>query len=438
MPKGFVDREKRYKLIPGGSHTYSRGDESFPASAPELLVRARGPYTWDQNGVRFVDWAMAVRSVFVGHAIPVVDKKAFAAAKTGINLSRPNPDEFHLAEKLLSIFSSSDMVKFGKNGSDATAAAIRLSRAATGRDIILRSSQAPFLGVHDWFIGSTAMNAGVPKQIQTLTTQFNFGDLADLENKLRLSRGKVAAVIMEPLGPREPEKNYLHEVRRLTSEHGAVLIFDEVVSGFRLTYGGYQHLAGVSPDLTALGKAMGNGYPISALVGSRDLMELGGFEHCKERVFLMSSTYGPERSGLAAALATLNVLEKRSSYEKLEVSVNNLTNSLKAAFADNGLSSLVSFSGHPLSPNLTFLSPSGEESLPRKTLFMEEMAKRRVLLGAHLFSPSLAHQRKAVDFTVRQVREVLNHSAKLLKSSHDDDVLESLDKVVKPVFRKYN
>lgn len=438
MQETFLDREKRHELIPAGSHTYSRGDESFPASAPELLVRARGPFTWDLYGHRFVDWAMAVRSVFLGHATRAVDKQVFATAKTGVNLSRPNPDEFQLAEKLLSAFPSANMVKFGKNGSDATAAAIRLARAATGREIVLRSSQAPFLGVHDWFIGSTEMSAGVPEQIQSLTAHFNYGDPADLEQKLRSSKGRVAAVILEPLGPWEPEKDYLHEVRRLTSEHGSVLIFDEIVSGFRLNFGGYQHIAGVSPDLTTLGKAMGNGYPISALLGSRALMELGGFEHDKERVFLMSSTYGPERSGLAAAIATLSILEKRIGYEKLEVSVRRLTNSLQAAFAEYGLASTVSFSGHPLSPNLTFLSPSGEESLSRKTLFMEGMAKRGVLLGAHLFSPSLAHGRNVVDYTIRQVREVLDESAKLLKSKDEDVVIENLAKVVKPVFRKYN
>lgn len=381
---------------------------------------------------------MAVRSVFIGHAAPSVDRQAFRAARSGINLSRPNPDEFQLAKRLLEIFSTSDMVKFGKNGSDATAAAIRLSRAATGRDLILRSSQAPFLGVHDWFIGSTPMNAGVPSQIQSLTAHFSYGDLGDLEIKLRQYKGRVAAVILEPLGPFEPEEGYLHEVKRLASEYGSILIFDEVVSGFRLNFGGYQHISGVSPDLTALGKAMGNGYPISALVGSRSLMELGGFEHPGERVFLMSSTYGPERSGLAASLATLDILEKRVNYVNLEARVRYLTDSLKDAFSENGLSNLVSFSGHPLSPNITFLNPSGEESLARKTVFMDEMVKKGVLLGAHLFSPSLAHGKRVIDFTIKQARQVIAESAMLMKTSDESDILERLESVVKPVFRKHN
>ena len=433
-----LDFAYRHKTVPGGAHTYSRGDDSFPSRVPGILTKARGAYTWSEDRRRFVDWAMAVRSVFVGHANRAVDSSAAYLARRGVNLSRPNPEEFHLAETLLQAFPGMEMVKFGKNGSDATAGAIRLARAATSRDMVLRAAEAPFLGVHDWFIGSTAVGRGVPTAVKDMTTTFNYGDLADLEAKFALLPGRVAAVILEPLGADEPPPGYLEDLKRIVHENGAILIFDEVVSGFRLRYGGYQGLRGVQPDLTAVGKALANGYPLSALMGKRDLMELGGILHQERKVFLMSSTYGPERAGLGAGIAALRTMQQTRNYDRLETQMRKLTEGLRLAFDSRGLNAYLRIRGHPVSPNVSILDADGSESLAAKSLFMNLMADRGILLGTHLFSPSFAHGPREIDLTLKAVTAVSDEMARTVKGLTDSEIADRTGESVKPVFRSYN
>ena len=381
---------------------------------------------------------MAVRSVLIGHAFRPVDISAFRSARKGVSLSRPTLDEFALANKLLGAFPGSQMVKFGKNGSDATAAAVRLARSATGRDLVLRSAEAPFLGVHDWFIGSTAMDAGVPERVQDLTKVFQYGNLKDLEDKLIAARGSVAAVILEPLGQAEPSSEYLAEVKRLVHEHGTLLVFDEVVSGFRLTAGGYQSIAGVTPDLTAVGKALANGYPLSALIGAREIMELGGVLHDRRRTFIMSSTYGPERSAIGAANAAMNYLSRGNPYQRLERNVRQLTSGLEQIFAEAGLAENLEVTGAPGSPNVSFKDSDGGQSLSLKTIFMEEMAVRGILLGAHLFSPSLAHGPREVKVTLAAAKASVASFAPVVRGKTDEQLKSELPFTVKPVFRPFN
>lgn len=433
-----LDFAFRHKTVPGGAHTYSRGDDSFPSRVPGILARARGAYTWSEDRRRYVDWAMAVRSVFIGHANRAVDTSAAALARRGVNLSRPNPEEFHLAETLLQAFPGMEMVKFGKNGSDATAAAIRLARAATGRDLVLRASEAPFLGVHDWFIGSTVVDRGVPQAVKDLTFTFSYGDLADLEEKFALLPGRVAAVILEPLGADEPPPGYLEELKRVVQENGACLVFDEVVSGFRMHYGGYQGLRGVQPDLTAVGKALANGYPLSALIGKRDLMELGGILHQERKVFLMSSTYGPERSGLGAGIASLRIMRQTHRYTRLERQMRRLTEGLRQAFDSWDLLPYLRIRGLPISPNVSLLDVDGRESFAAKSLFMNLMADQGILLGSHLFSPSFAHGAREIDLTLKAIAAVSHEFARTVKGLTDSEIRDRTGESVKPVFRSYN
>jgi len=431
-------KNDRHSLIPGGAHTYSRGDDCFPPSAPGLLVKGSGAWTWDSKGRRYVDWAMAVRSVFIGHGVKSVDRSAFQNARRGVNLSRPHPEEFALAGRIADIFPGSEMVKFGKNGSDATAAAVRLARAATGRDVVLRSDQAQFLGVHDWFIGSTVMNEGVPPAVRALTDTFRYNDLEDIHSKLASLRGRVAAVILEPLASFEPSPNYLRELKQIVHDFGAILIFDEVVSGFRMNLGGYQTIADVRPDLTALGKALANGYPLSALVGRADIMELGGTRHERRRTFIMSSTYGPERSAIGAAHATLNWLERRDPYPSLGNRMSKFLKSVQEIFAEEHLDPNLNVSGMPISPTVTFRDADGAPSLGFKTLFMEAMVSRGILLGSHLFSPSIAHDPLKLALTLRAVRSSLTSISPLVLGKTDAEIREDFDGTVKPVFRELN
>lgn len=436
MKPRSLSSQGRHSLIPGGSHTYSRGDDTFPRNAPALLSRGRGAYVWDTQGRRYLDWAMAVRSVSIGHANYSIDKAAFALVRKGINLSRPTPEEFLLADRISGLIPGAEMVKFGKNGSDATAAAIRLARSATGRDLVLRSSQAAFLGVHDWFIGSTVMDAGIPRAVAELTRIFPYGDIGGLEKILNENSGKVAAVILEPLGQEVPPVGYLHQLVEMVRSHGAVVIFDEVVSGFRVGISGYQGVEGVVPDLSAFGKAIANGYPFSALVGKAALMELGGTLHNRNRTFIMSSTYGPERASIGAALATLDFMEKRNPFVANQRVMASLVSSLRADIRQQGLESRVSITGLEISPNIGFLKLDGSSSLVLKTAFMEQMLTHGILTGNHLFSVGACHR----NFELSRTQRAVSASMAFIKGNIDrldatDDFTEG---VIRPVFRVKN
>ena len=432
----YLSPEVRHSLIAGGSHTYSRGDDTFPSNAPPLLARGRGAYVWDTRGRRYLDWAMAVRSVSIGHANYAVDKSAFALARKGVNLSRPTPEEFALAERIIRLIPGIEMVKFGKNGSDATAAAIRLARSATGKDIILRSDQAAFLGVHDWFIGSTVMSAGIPGAVRELTRIFPYGDLPGLEAILKENYGRVAAVILEPLGLHVPPANYLRDLISLAHSYGAVVIFDEVVSGFRVGLSGYQGLEGVVPDLSAFGKAIANGYPLSVLGGKAELMELGGIRHERNRTFLMSSTYGPERASIGAALATLDLMEKKPPFGRNRLIMEGLMGAILENVRELGLEQRVSISGLAISPNITFLGSQGASSLVLKTAFMQEMLENGILTGNHLFSVAACHRRRELATTILAISRSLAHIRSRLNEL--DSMDEGSEGIVRPVFRQKN
>lgn len=425
-----------HSLIPGGAHTYSRGDDTFPANAPEALSRGKGAYVWDATGRRLIDWGMALRSVSLGHAHPKVDRAVVSALRSGVNMSRPVPEEGILARLIASVVPSAEMVKFGKNGSDATAAAVRLARSATGRDLILRSDEPDFLGIHDWFIGSTVMDRGVPTAVKQLTKTFKYGDLGDLENQLKAHPNKVAAVVLEPLGKYSTAPEFLRGLVTLAHEHGALVIFDETVSGFRVHIAGAQGIFDVRPDLSTFGKAIANGYALSALVGRRDVMELGGIRHSEDRTFLMSSTYGSERVGLAAGLATISQLVDGRVFAANQVEISRIVGTLRECFEREGLGSRLRVGGLPISPNISIVDRHGEVDLAAKTHLMWSMVDEGVLLSQHLFSIAAAHRGRVIDKTLAAISESVRRLGQAIRSN---TVLTEIgDAPVQFVFRRKN
>jgi glutamate-1-semialdehyde 2,1-aminomutase len=356
--------------------------------------------------------------------------------RNGVNLSRPVPEEFHLAERLVELIPSAEMVKFGKNGSDATAGAVRLARAATGRDVILTSDADPFLGVHDWFIGSTVMNSGVPAAVQRLTKNFVNGNLESLESQLNSNQGKVAAIVIEPASSSKTSSEYLRGVRELADSHGALLVFDETISGFRFDLSGAQHHFGVTPDLSTFGKGIANGYPLSALVGKSNYMELGGIRHTGKRVFLMSSTYGSERVGLAAGLQTIKLLEKRKVIPHLWETGEKIKRAVIESARSNELNEFVTVAGFGCSPRISFHDEQGEADRNLQTLFMEKMLKQGFLLSSNLFSPALAHSSRIIRQTELAIWESMSLVGSAIKNNQVEELLDGLP--IRPVFRAHN
>src|SRR5690606_20301591 len=292
-------RRRAHELIPGGAHTYAKGDDQFPENAPPFIVRGDGCHAWDLDGRAFVEYGMGLRAVTLGHAFaPVVDA-ARRELGHGLNFTRPSPIEVEAAELLQSLIPAAEMVKFCKDGSHAVDAAVRLARAFTGRDMVAICGDHPFFSTSDWFIGTTDMNAGIPEATRRLVAKFRYNDLASVEALFAQHPGQIACLVLEAARTEEPQPGYLERLKSLVHANGALLVFDEMITGFRWHLRGAQHVYGVTPDLGTFGKALANGFSVSALVGRREIMTLGGLGHDRERVFLMSTTHGAETHGLA-------------------------------------------------------------------------------------------------------------------------------------------
>lgn len=426
-------RARAHSLIPGGAHTYAKGDDQYPLLAPGFLTRGQGCHVWDVDGNEFIEYGMGLRAVTLGHAyMPVVDA-AYRQMLLGENYTRPASIEVDCAEEFLSLIDGAEMVKFAKNGSDATSAAVKLARAYTGRDLIARCGDQPFFSTDDWFIGSTPMSAGIPKAVQDLTVQFKFNDIENLRSLFAQYSGRIACVVMEAATAVEPAEGFLSAVQALCREQGALLILDEMITGFRWHIGGAQKAYGISPDLSTFGKGMGNGFSISALAGRREIMELGGLRHDRERVFLLSTTHGAENHSLAAAIKTMQVYRAEGVVdvlyrqgERLRAGINRTIDVLKLADHFEVL-------GRPSNLVYATRDQSKQPSQAFRALFLQELIKRGVL--APSFVVSFSHADADIDRTIEAVSEALVVYRRALEDGVDKYLV---GRPVKPVFRTFN
>ncbi|MFC7404472.1 glutamate-1-semialdehyde 2,1-aminomutase [Georgenia alba] len=405
-------QRRLHTLVPGGAHTYARGEDQYPDGMAPVLVRGRGALVWDVDGNCYVEYGSGLRAVTLGHAHPGVDAAVARVLGDGVNFSRPSTLELAAAEEFLDQVPGADQVKFAKNGSDVTTAAVRLARAATGRDRIAICDQS-FFSVDDWFIAHTPMDRGVPAASRAAGTLFPYGDLQALEELLDAHGEELAAVVMQPAtATAEPPPGYLEGVRALCRRHGVVLIFDEIITGFRWAAGGVQALSGVTPDLACWGKGIGNGYAISALTGRADLMELGGLRTDQPRSFLLSTTYGPESVGLAALRAVLAEHRDHEPLAALHRTGEELRNALTAVVADAGLTDHVRITGHPACLMFATLDADGRPSQAMRTVLLAGLLTNGVL-GQSLVT-SAAHGPAEVDHTARAFTRALPDYARAL------------------------
>jgi glutamate-1-semialdehyde 2,1-aminomutase len=426
--------ERANRLIPGGAHTYSKGDDQFPSNAPKVINRGLGCTLWDVDGNEFTDLAMSLGTVILGHAYePVLDAVRYELGR-GVNFCRPSVIEGELAEMLVDIIPSAEMVKFGKNGSDAITAAVKLARAYTGRKYVVRCQDDAFNAIHDWFIGSTLLTRGVPEDIQALTLKFKYNDLDSCQKLFDQYPGEIACFILEPVSLEVPKEGFLENLKALCEKNGVLLIFDEVVSGFRFALGGVQEMVGVTPHLSAFGKGMANGFSTSALVGQREFMRIGGIHHEQERVFLLSTTHGGETHSLAAAIATINEIRKHNMIAHFWKIGQALKDGVQAAAKEVGAQQYVNVLGYSVKPSFSFNDETGNVSMTALTLFLQETVARGLLMPYVV--PSFAHKQKNIDFAVDCIREALI----VMKKAADGAGMASAVKgdIVKPVFRKFN
>lgn len=417
--------ERAQRVIPGCAQTFSKSPMLFVQGvAPNFVARAAGPYVWDVDGNRYLDYILGLGPIILGHCDPVVDGAVRDQMKLGMSFSLPHPVEVELAEKLCAVVPCAEMVRYGKNGSDVTAAAVRVARAFTRRDKV---ACCGYHGWQDWYIGSTSRHQGVPQAVRALTLTFPYNDLEALARLFQLHKDAIACVIMEPVTFVPPNEGYLAGVKDLCRRNGALLVFDEIVTGFRLALGGAQQYFDVVPDLACFGKGMANGYPLSAIVGRADVMRWFN------EVFF-SFTHGGEALSLAAGLATLEEAQAKDLPGHLWRVGARLQAETNRLIAERDLERHAACVGLPPWSAIRFTDPAGKDPMRLRSLFQQEAIRRGLLThGNHMLS--LSHTDAVIDETLAIYAEAFTV---LAEAVHEDKVSERLEgtlmqSVIRPV-----
>ncbi|MBO7426934.1 MAG: aminotransferase class III-fold pyridoxal phosphate-dependent enzyme [Clostridiales bacterium] len=415
--------ERELKVSPLAAQTYSKSYRYFcKGMAPSYMDHGEGCYIFDVDGNKFIDFICALGPVTVGYNEPAVNKAVIDQVNKFASGTLQSELEVRLAERLCEIIPCAEMVRFVKNGGDATTAAIRLARAYTGRDIVLMSG---YHGMHDWSIGASTNNKGVPKAVCELTINFTYNDLEDLENKLKAN--EVAAVILEPIQSNGPKEGYLEGVKELAHKYGAILIFDEVVSGFHYALGGAQEMFGVSPDLVAFGKGLGNGYPISAVAGRKDLLE-----QIEKGVFI-STTFGGDSIAMAAALATLDILSRPGFYDHITKIGTMMRDGIQERIDKYDLNDVLSVSGLPAHCGVAFEGHGSLSYLDIQSVYSQTMLQSGILIFAIYFLNSSHTEKEAQAYL-----DATDKAFFLIRKAIDHDSLEGIliGGKVDPVFKR--
>lgn len=415
--------EQAQQLIPLGSQTFSKSITQFPKGAsPYFAKKAKGSRVWDVDGNEYIDFTNALAAITIGHADDRISEAVKEQMELGTIFSLNTEIEAQVAKKICEMVPSAEKVRFGKNGSDATAGAIRVARAFTGKDHVLVCG---YHGWQDWYIGSTSRNAGVPKATRELTHVFKYNDIESLKSLFEELKGKVAAVVMEPINVEEPKNDFLNEVKRIAHANDTLLIFDEVVTGFRISNGGAQAYFDVTPDLTTLGKGLSNGYPLSAIAGRADVMKMF------EEVFF-SFTYGGETLSLAAANVTLDILKNEPVIEHLKAIGTKLIEELNQLIDEFKYEEFFSTAGLPQWSFLLIKDSEFATAFELKTLMLQEMFREGIItIGSH--NLSYAHSEEDIDRLIAAYRKYFE-KVQLAKQTKSIAKMLSCE-VLQPLFK---
>lgn len=411
------------KIIPIGSQTFSKSKTQYPVGiSPLFIARAMGCKTWDIDGNKYIDLVSSLASITLGYQNRQVNAAVSKQLKLGTIFSLPGKLEYEVAEKIVNLVPSAEQVRFGKNGSDATSAAIRLARSVTGRSVV---AVCGYHGWQDWYIGSTTRNKGVPSAVSDLTKSFTFNNIESVKAIFLQNPGNVAAVILEPMNIAWPEANFLNEIRELCTMNGSVLIFDETITGFRFSKGGAQELFGVVPDLTTLGKGLANGFPLSAVVGKKEIMG-------EMNEIFFSGTFGGELLSLAAANEVLLQHLDNKVIPKLYAAGESLNDLTQKYVEEHQLTDVLSLSGHPTWRFLNWHDHESGTALEIRTYFMQECFKEGVLvLGTH--NVTTAHTSKAIKSIGRKYSRIFSRLRENLEKNTLKINLEVLP--LQPLFK---
>ena len=443
--------QKLHKLIPGGAHTYSRGDDQFPYNAPSILEKGDGAYVYDPEGNKYLDYGMGLRSVNIGYGDKEIADACYDEIIKGNNLTRASLTELEAAELLVDLIPSAEMVKFAKHGSTVTTAAVKLARAYTNRKYIVVPYEQPFFSFDDWFIGSTVLTKGTLEETSNFTLKFHYNDINSLNELFEQYKGQIAGVILEAATTLKPCKgscntdvicrdcpnnnnNFLQQVQNSCKNNGAVFILDEMITGFRWHLQGAQTYYNIKPDLCTFGKAMANGQAVAALCGKSEIMKLGGIlEEGSERVFLTSTTHGAEMSALGAFIKTIEIMKREKVVNHYWNYGKKLISGMNQIASDLQIQNFFYVEGYPCSPNYITKDKDGLVSLAFRTLFAQSMLDKKVLMP--YIAISYAHQEEELKVTLDAVQYALEIYKLALENGYENYLKSD---IIKPVFRKYN
>ena len=418
-----------------GPSTFGKSIDQFSnSSSPAGIKKAKGSYTWDLDGNKYIDTIMALGSVFIGHSNTTINNAIKKQLSYGINLSLASELELELAENIIKLVPSAEYVRFGKNGNDVTTAAVRLARHTTKKNHIL------FCGYHswqDWYVCKTSMNSGVPEDIGKYSHRFDYNDLNSLKTLLKKYKDDVACIILEPVSKFKPIchkkcdlcpkkcMGFLKGVKKLSKKYASLLIFDEVVTGFRFDLGGYQKISNIKPDLSCFSKAMANGMPISALVGSKKIMS-------KSNEIFYSLTYGGEALSLAASIATIKFLKREGVCEIVGENGSYFINEFRNLINNNSLSDVISIIGFPHKSILLFNDYNSHKADEIRTLWIKLMTSFGVLNSGY-FIFSFAHDKKIINLLLRKINSCLKNLKIVIEKNNK--ILDKNEKIAQKAIR---
>lgn len=442
FPQSDAYRKSIHNLIPGGAHTYSKGDDQFPEVAPAAIAYGKEGYVWDVDGNKFLDCSMGLTSVSLGHAYKPVLDTVKAELDKGVNFQRPASIEKEMAELFLSLTPGHDRIKFSKNGSVVTTAAVKLARAYTGRTLVAFPEEHPFYSYDDWFIGKTACDKGVPAELKSLTVTYKSGDKADLERLFNQYPDQIACIISEPersdcygyAYSQADTKAFLEFAIDLAHQHGAVYINDEMITGFKTDFPGSAHKFKVLPDLSTWGKGIANGFSFCALTGKKEIMDLGGImDEGKEKVFLISTTHGGETHGIAAGIKTIHEFQEKNVVAHNHALGDLLIENLSKVLEKHGLGDAISILKCNWNVGLVFKDATGTVSSGFRTLMLQEMISRGVLFQG-IFVPCFSHTEADVQFFTECFEDALSVYKEALQHGYEKYLIGA---PAKAVFRKH-
>lgn len=417
--------KRAVEVTPLGAQTYSKSYRYYcQGDSPSFIERGEGCYLYDVDGNKFIDFVCALGPITIGYNVEEINDAVKNQLEKGIAFSLQAETEVELAEKIIEIIPCAEMVRFVKNGGDATTAAIRLARAYTNRDLVALSG---YHGMHDWSIGSTENNKGIPKEISNLTKTFEYNDIESLEELFKVYPNEIAAVILEPIQANGPKDDFLQKVKELTHENGAVLIFDEVVSGFRYALGGASEYYDIVPDMAAFGKGMGNGLPISAVAGKKEIMK-----QIEEGIFV-STTFGGEALSMAGSLAALKILEKPGVYEHIWKLGSILKEGLEDLIKKYELEDVILVSGLPPHCGVEFEDVGSLDYLDINSIYSQAMIHNGIITVG-INNINLSHTENEINAYLSAAEDAMINIKKAIEQDSTKGIL--IGKKVDPVFKR--